>query len=338
MQKNHAVEHSSLQKYFSDFCKDAELLPDKTPIFMTDSRMRVVIKRGQIRWKDHFENLGGLLPQKEFEFYLSVRKNNDAAAVFLDDGKSKEFAVISKIGGGFSRCVVCCYGEEMCKGLSDYYQKLCSYKDYLDLFSSVVCSNYPKMPVISVLKMRLSGVYHLMNMAFCKPSTDKVRESAIPFITALEKLAGFVEKTSSDFGDTCKIYIDGENVPVMLSVGLMNILVSCMGFVMRNSKDGKLFLNVSEKDRGIAVLSMSVNGCGDAISSIYKDHMLGMLDELGISYRYSKNTGSETFDLELKRASVKDAVISEPEKVQTITDGCLDQKWLEDVIYTIIHE
>lgn len=337
MQKNHAVEYHSLQKYFAAFCNDTKLLPAKTPIFIIDSRMRIVLKRGQMPKGICFENLGGLLSRKEFEFFASVRKSEDASAVFLEDGKNKEFAVISGIQDGFSRCVVCSYCEDNCTGLSDYYEKLCSYKGYLDMFSGVSCSGYPRMPVTSMLRMRASGVYHLMNMALLEPSSAHLKESAVPFITALEKLAVFVGKTYENFGDICKISVDGDNVPVMLSVRLMNIIVSCMGFVARDSDDGNLFLDVSERNARLAVLSVSSKKKHIGRGGIYKDHILQMLDGMGISYRYSEKEGVCTFELELKRADVSETVMSEPEQIQEITDSCVSQKWLEDVICTIMN-
>ena len=336
MQKNHAIEYHSLQKHFAQFCKDTELLPKKTPVFMIDSHSRIVIKRGNVSDGLVFENLGEILSQKEFEFFTSAAKKGDASAVFLEDGKRKEFAVVSKIRDGFSRCVVCSYGEDGCRGISDYYEKLCSYKDYLDSFSGVVCSNYPRIPIMSMLRMRTSGVYHLMNMALSESSSDSRKESAVPFVTALEKLSDFVAKTSEGFGDICKISICGSNVPVMLSVRLMNVIVSCMGFVARDSDDGKLLMNVSEKNDVSVILSLCSGKTCETRSGIYKEHILSILDGMGIPNRYYENEGKCTFELELKKAAEREVVLSEPEKIQEIADGCISQEWLEDVICTIM--
>lgn len=336
MQKNYAVEQHSLQRCFARFCKDTELLLGKAPVFVIDSRARIMMKRGCFSQGNGFESAGGIFSCKEHEFFASVRKNSDIAAVFLEDGKNKEFVVISKIGDGFSGCVVCSYGEEKCNSFQDYYQKLCSYKDYLDLSCGAVCSNSSSLAVTDLLRIRISGVYHLMNMATPEPSQIHIKESAIPCVLALEKLSGFIVKTSESFGEKCEISVGGENVPVMLSVRLMNVIVSCMGFVLRDSDDGRLFVSVSQRDEYTAALSVSSKKKRVGRGGIYKSHLLKMLDGMGVCCRCAENEETRTLELELKRAHVRDVVMSEPEQVQGVADKCFSQEWLADVICTIM--
>ena len=233
MQKHSPVKYRKVTSLFTKFCSDMEMLPSYTPLFMIDSLGRIVNRKRLSLSKESFESIYNLVDAGEIPFIHQKSKICDAYTVkgLVDDGKN--FIVVSKDKDGFSRCVVCSFSEDRCIKLHDYIEKLYSYKDYLDSFSSLAFSSSLHIPAKRIFKTRISGALSLVELA---SGLDKDMEKKIsfPVFLALEKLCAFAEKANDAkvvlFGkDNCSESV--VNVPE----AFFKLMTSAIALVQRHS-------------------------------------------------------------------------------------------------------
>lgn len=278
MPYHNPVKKKGIDVLFSKFCLDMQILPQGTPIFLADSDGRIVSKRKLPVCKDCFDSIFGLTDEKDIPFLSEQRKLKDAFAVKgrIDDGKN--FIVVSAVGEGFSRCVVCSYSERDCIRLHDYIEKLCSYKDYIDSFRGLAFSEKANIPAKRLFKMRISGALELVELS---SSADKdERKLSFPVVLALQKICAFAQKANGgnvnfDMGEV------DESTIIKAPESFFRLTVSAIALVLRHSRNGRVGVCVKRVPETDFVRISFVTENRSGVHDLYGDVLVGAFLQRG---------------------------------------------------------
>ncbi len=327
MQKNTPVALHKVPKLFTKFCADMEILPSYTPIFIIDSRGRIVEKKN-IAHCGTFPNIVCMVSNDDMGLVLSGRKTDDAYAVEASSGEGKDFIVVSKDDDEFSRCVVCSASENGCVKLRDYLEKLSCYRDYLDSFARLVFSSSARMPVMRMFKTRISGATELLRLS---EDGEKGRNVSLPLRLALEKLGNFA--LSERFGRKAQIVLDDVSPDISVSVpeSFFKLVISVVAMQLRHGKHGRINISAQTSlQNGTAVITMSSDGFAD-VGGLYNNAVVKAFERAGLVCRAK----DEIFEFVLELSHEKTEILMDSETIIARIDLAFADEIVSDMYFTI---
>ena len=263
---------------------------------------------------------------------LGQSDKSDAYAVRgrIDDGKN--FIVVSKDRDGFSRCVVCSYSEDKCIRLHDYIEKLCSYKDYLDSFSSLAFSSAARLPAKRLFRMKLSGALELVNLASGREN-DGERRFSFPVSLALEKLCAFASKTGSGVVEFSDKGVDAETV-VNAPEAFFRLIVSAAALVMRHGVNAKVSVSAEKLTDDLARIVFVTQSRKEG-RDIYESALVSAFRDRGIDCRVLDDAKEYSLFVDVPLEKREKIVLADVYEISTRIDFLISEQVLMDMYCTI---
>lgn len=335
MQKNQGLIFSFGDKFVSDFHRDMEFLPPNTPLLVCDERGKILYKyRLDIR-KECFDDVGLLLCDKELDFYLSQRKNKDSLLLEMSEGRNDDFLVLCKTNGGLSRGVVFSSAENGCTRLSDYFEKLCCYKDYLSSFSDIAFSEMSGLPTLRRLDSRVNGTGHFLELCNFDFLENEER-FAFPISAAVDKISSFV--SAADYGMTVVVekLLENDNKAVVVPLRFFRIFISCLGVAARYSKTGKIKVLISEQVKGCISIKITTPCSKEQGTDMFEKAARFALEGLGIPVRTLFSDGIYNLEMMLETHRAEEVTLAEEDELTRQIMYIVSDSALADMIFTII--
>lgn len=310
MQKTNIQSLRLVPKKFSEFCRRSSVLPRTTPLFMIDKRGRTVAKKNITRLPGFFESVAEIISDEGFEDFAAKHGKCDFFAVRLDKKIEKGYIAVSNVGEGLCGCVLCSLSEKGCKKLSEYFGRLCSYRDHLDVFSSKAVTDSAGISAKEVFDSRINGIGYLLNLHLSYEAQR--RKAHLPLMTVFEKIRTFTERINETEALPCNIIIDGDNPSASIQLGFVSVAVSCLGLAARNSCDGRVTVHISGKDKEYATIKIECNGKGSENEDIYAGAVMDAARDYCFGAALHQTKEMLCIEIKLQKAVDERLVVSEP--------------------------
>ena len=332
MQRTNAVNLHRSGRIFSVFERDMEILPSYTPLFLVDTRGRVVENRKLNMSKGGFSNIISEVCEEDRAFFVSSHGSKDAVVVRAVFGDGKDYIVVSKDSDGFSRCVVCSLSENNCMHLHEYYEKLSCYKDYLDSFSSLVFSCAARTPVLRMFRTRINGTAELLRLTEGKAADKMLR---FPFDIAAGKLCDVAKAMHRDAGSDIFIDIHGEDVVINAPESFFKLVLCLMAYGLRCSRSGEVSLSAKEiPGQQLALISLSAKEFSDE-SEIYIKALSGAFERAGLPFKSEIEGNEMVFSFVSELAREREEVLSDSAVIAREITGILLQEGVFNMYSTV---
>lgn len=313
--------------------KETDMLPRYTPIFLSDIAGRILNARNLKAEKDDFLSVARMISQSECEKYLSQREQNDCLVMHMKSNP-KDLLVLTKNDGDVLHGVICSYSEKNCIKLDEYYEKLLSYRDYLDSLTRISLVPQLHMPAIKLFEVRMGGVSQLLR--FSSVSFRAHEYMDVPLSMLMEKVAGFVKNVSENSAMRISIDCDRDksaNIPVCF----INLLVSCISLAVRHSRDAYVRMGTKNTDDGYTIIVVETDIMHtDEKSDVYESALSGAFINMGVGFEILKRDGLYSIHMRLETKEIKKEVLAEADEITRMLSRVLLETDVSDLVYTII--
>ena len=329
MQNADAVTLHKSHLLFKDFCYDMEILPSYTPIFLIDSRGRIAEKRKLSLSESDFSNIVSITAKEDALQLSEAMKLRDVFVIEASFGKGKDFIVVSKDKYGFSRCVVVSCSDENCTKLHEYFEKLSSYKDYLDSFASLSFGNGIRTPAVRIFKSRMSGALELLRLS---ENGTEGRKLSFPLKLAIGKLADFA-LSLQDFC-ACSIDVDGvgANIAVKTSENFFKLTVALLGLMIRQAKGTDVKIRAIEDGEGGVYINFGIKG-KEFDNEMFRDALVRAFRRSGIDAFTTMGDGEINFCIRTERLIETGVILSDAEKIMLEIEELISDNVVSDLYF-----
>ena len=334
MQKNEGLIFSFSDKIVSDFHREMEIVPDNTPLFVCDNHGKILYRYRFEMPQNAVDDISALADEEELAFYLAERTRHDCIVVEMTRDKSDQFIVLSKTESTLTRGVVCSCSESTSQRLCDYFEKLCSYKDYLSSFSTIAFSDLHEFSPVKRLMTRINGTSSLMELCDFDFLANE-EKYYFPLVAAVQKIAAFVEANCEGLKVDVTDRLDGFEAIVKIPLRFLKLLVSCISLAARYSKNGRVSAEICSVCGCKANINISTPSYVDTNSDILAKTITHSLNGMGIVVNIHSHRGMYTIEMELSTEEKKAVSLAEEDELMYIVSELLSQTYLSDMVYTI---
>ncbi len=220
-----------------------DFLSSGTGLFMTDCLGTVINSRYLYFDKDTFPVLCDMVNDEDYLRFLSHKNKIPAFVMCENHSEAKDFVLVIPYKQGFQRGVILKCGDKGFTSLSDYYQHLCTYKDYLSSLSTLSFSPSSQKALSVVFGMKLSGIFHLLKLSSFDDVSDK--GFPCPVVIFLDKVQALVQGMGKN-----NLIVSGsaiDNIYIDTIPRFLKIFLSCIALCFRKSTgDVNLLLSVHD--------------------------------------------------------------------------------------------
>jgi len=271
-----------------------------------------------------------MISEENYRKFLSVMESGDVC-VAESLGEKKSFILVSKEKHNLLRGVVTRFSDEYCKDLSEYFDRLCLYRDYLFSFGDISHITAGSGDVAELIITLIGGVSSLTSLA--RPDTDSTRVSIVDADVYIQKFLHLVTETADIDG----FELDFESLPVTAFIGVSmhvtRFLSACASLLIRQSGGTKVCANLERAGAKI-VFSLSANVSDGENVSIYDKAIVDAASTVigfSVFQKDSVIKAVAEFDVILPEK----VIVSDKAILSARADELLSDRQLRDIIFTI---
>ena len=330
MQRHDFVNAKNIDDSFCELCRKIVVLPRKTPLFVTDFRGRILVKK-------HLS-----LPKGVGESVYDIIENSGDFASKSCDGLSfclrldrrilRGFATATPDVSGLYNVVVCSYSESGCFKLSDYFKKLSAFRDFLQR----LCDENPKGEhegALSVFASRMRGVGYLMEMSHERVDDSKITPVSLTHL--IGKLSDFVHSTVKESVQGCNVNLFGRDFVVGVSAKFVSVALCSLGLVIRNSKDGNVLVEIKDYDTKCASVTFKSLPSKRENDVLYRNAVIDHAKDCIRDVRFIDTPEEYGIELVVDKAKKEHLSVSERGTADTRLDEILSDSKLYDLFGTV---
>ena len=329
MRKTSALDLRGLATLFSSLEKETSFLPPHTPIFLADGYGRVLKSRGHLISRLGSSSLCGMMSEENYRKYLSVMETGDVC-VAETAGEKKSFILISKEKYNILRGVVTRFSDEYCKDLSEYFDRLCLYRDYLFSFGDISHITAGSHDVTELIITLIGGVYALTTLSH--PDTDSTRSAVVDADTYIQKLLRLIARTSDCGFDRLSFESPPVTAFIGVSMHVTRFLAACASILIRQS-GGNVCASLERVGTKV-FFSLSAKVCGGENGSIY-DKAVSSAANTVIGFSIFRSNGIIKAVAEFDIILPEKVVISDITLLSENISELLSDRQLREIIFTI---
>ncbi len=330
MYRTSPLDLKNISKDFDKLMKNTGFLPSYTPVFLFDTKGRVIKHKGNLSCYAPFPSVSFMMCADEYRKFRSLTKKHDVAVASVSDTDCS-FIVSSKERHGVFSGVISSCAENNCREMCDYLKKLCSYRDYLCSFEDAAFTDDGARNASDILLTRISGAYALEDLCF--PVTSDSSSVYICLNTFISRLCALVEALD---GNEKGISIVPHVYDAYTAINdrITKTLVACASFMMNESVSGNISVAFNTKPEK-AYVSFTAKTFSETRSSLFENTIMKALEKSHLDFSFSRKEAETVLTVGFitipkETVSVKDAA-----EMTDLSDKILSNRLFSDIFYTI---